>query len=124
MGAVIPLAEIPQKVHPSGLPDAPESIEPQFLFLRAAAYFQYAIFLVEERILELEDIRKRISGEGAAELRLCYIQNGHYGEVEIGNPDRPLAYRGVLADNVFREQIGRPPREEEYSRPRALPSPL
>ena len=46
-------------------------------------------------------------GEGAAELRLCYIQNGHYGEVEIGNPDRPLAYRGVLADGVFREQIGR-----------------
>jgi len=70
--------------------------------------------LVEERILKLEGIRKRISGEGAAELRLCYIQNGRYGRVEIGNPDGPLgrtdgpklqAYRGVLGDSAFREQI-------------------
>ena len=102
-------------VHASVLPDAPEPIEPQLLFLRAAAYLQNAIFLVEERILKLEGIRKRISGEGAAELRLCYIQNGRYGGVEIGNPDGPLgrtdgpklqAYRGVLADDAFREQIG------------------
>jgi hypothetical protein len=102
-------------VHPSILPDAPEPIEPQLLFLRAAAYLQNAIFLVEERILKLEGIRKRISGEGAVELRLCYIQNGRYGGVEIGNPEGPLgrtdgpklqAYRGVLADSAFREQIG------------------
>ena len=108
-------AETLQKVHPSVLPDAPEPIEPQLLFLRAAAYLQNAIFLVEERVLKLEGIRKRISGEGAAELRLCYIQNGRYGGVEIGNPDGPLgstsgpklqAYRGVLADGAFREQIG------------------
>jgi len=108
-------AETPQKAHPSVLPDAPEPIEPQLLFLRAAAYLQNAIFLVEERILKLEGIRKRISGEGAAELRLCYIQNGRYGGVEIGNPDGPLgstsgpklqAYRGVLADGAFRDQIG------------------
>jgi hypothetical protein len=33
-------------VHPSVLPNAPESIEPQLLFLRAAAYLQNAIFLV------------------------------------------------------------------------------
>jgi hypothetical protein len=102
-------------VHPSVLPDAPEPIEPQLLFLRAAAYLQNAIFLVEERILKLEGISKRISGEGAAELRLCYIQHGRYGGVEIGNPAGPLgksdgpklqAYRGVLADDAFREQIG------------------
>ena len=102
-------------VHPSALPDAPEPLEPQLLFLRAAAYLQNAIFLVEERILKLEGICKRISGEGAAELRLCYIQHGHYGGVEIGNPAGPLgkidgpklqAYRGVLADDAFREQIG------------------
>ena len=102
-------------VHPSVLPDAPEPIEPQLLFLRAAAYLQNAIFLVEERILKLEGICKRISGEGAAELRLCYIQHGRYGGVEIGNPAGPLgksdgpklqAYRGVLADDAFREQIG------------------
>jgi hypothetical protein len=107
-------AETPP-VHPSVLPDAPEPIEPQLLFLRAAAYLQNAIFLVEERILKLEGICKRISGEGAAELRLCYIQHGHYGGVEIGNPAGPLgksdgpklqAYRGVLSDDAFREQIG------------------
>lgn len=106
-------AETPP-VHPSVLPDAPEPIEPQLLFLRAAAYLQNAIFLVEERILKLEGICKRISGEGAAELRLCYIQHGRYGGVEIGNPAGPLgksdgpklqAYRGVLADDAFREQI-------------------
>jgi hypothetical protein len=102
-------------VHPSVLPDAPEPIEPQLLFLRGAAYLQNAIFVIEERILKLEGIRKRISAEGAAELRLCYIQNGRYGGVEIGNQDGPLgrvdgpklqAYRGVLADGVFREQVG------------------
>ena len=102
-------------IHPSVLPDAPEPIEPQLLFLRGAAYLQNAIYLIEEKILNLEGIRKRISAEGAAELRLCYIQNGHYGGVEIGNPDGPLgrtdgpklqAYRGVLADSAFREQIG------------------
>jgi hypothetical protein len=107
-------AETPP-IHPSVLPDAPEPIEPQLLFLRAAAYLQNAIFLVEERILKLEGICKRISGEGAAELRLCYIQHGRYGGVEIGNPAGPLgksdgpklqAYRGVLADDTFREQIG------------------
>ncbi|KAI0290534.1 hypothetical protein B0F90DRAFT_1785233 [Multifurca ochricompacta] len=102
-------------IHPSVLPEAPEPIEPQLLFLRGAAYLQNAIFLIEEKILKLEGIRKRISAEGAAELRLCYIQNGRYGGVEIGNPDGPLgrtdgpklqAYRGVLADGAFREQIG------------------
>ncbi|KAH9980606.1 hypothetical protein BJV74DRAFT_855962 [Russula compacta] len=107
-------AETPP-AHPSLLPDAPEPIEPQLLFLRAVAYLQNAIHLIEQRILNLEGIRKRISGEGAAELRLCYIQNGRYGGVEIGNPEGPLgrtdgpklqAYRGVLADAAFREQVG------------------
>ena len=102
-------------IHPSVLPGAPEPIEPQLLFLRGAAYLQNAIYLIEEKILNLEGIRKRISAEGAAELRLCYIQNGLYGGVEIGNPDGPLgrtdgpkfqAYREVLADGAFREQIG------------------
>src|SRR5258708_11420882 len=102
-------------VHPSVLPGAPEPIEPQLLFLRAAAYLQNAIFLIEERILKLEGIRRRISGEGAAELRLCYMQHGCYGGVEIGNPAGPLGksdgsklqvYQGVLADDAFREHIG------------------
>src|SRR5258708_15261741 len=102
-------------VHPSVLPGAPEHIEPQLLFLRAAAYLQNAIFLIEERILKLEGIRRRISGEGAAELRLCYMQHGCYGGVEIGNPAGPLgksdgsklqAYQGVPADDGFPEHIG------------------
>jgi hypothetical protein len=72
-------------VHPFVLPETPEPIEPRLPFLFASAYLQYAILLVEERILKLEGIRKRISVEGTAELRLCHIQNGNYGEVEIGN---------------------------------------
>ncbi|TFY59393.1 hypothetical protein EVG20_g7809 [Dentipellis fragilis] len=100
--------------HPSVLPDAPEPIEPQVLFLRGAAYLQHAVFLIEEAILKLEGVRKTTSNDGA-ELRLCYIENGRYGGVEIGNPDGPLgrkdgvkqqAYRAQLAEEGFREQIG------------------
>jgi hypothetical protein len=47
--------EIP-RVHPSILPDAAEPV------------------------LELLGTRKRISGEGAVELRLCSVWNGRYGE--------------------------------------------
>ncbi|KAI0756204.1 hypothetical protein C8Q80DRAFT_1092733 [Daedaleopsis nitida] len=100
-------------LHPSVLPDAPEPIEPQCLFLRAAAYLQHAVFLIEEAIFKLENIRKVPSVDGA-EMRLCYVENGRYGGVEIGNPDGPLgsrdgakldAYRQVLAEPAFREQI-------------------
>ncbi|KAI0066649.1 hypothetical protein BV25DRAFT_1796323 [Artomyces pyxidatus] len=103
----------PLILHPSVLPDAPEPIEPQLLFLRGAAYLQHAVFLIEEAILKLEGIRKLPSNDGA-ELRLCYVENGRYGGVEIGNPEGPLgrkdgaklqAYRAVLADDTFREQI-------------------
>ncbi|KAL6307771.1 hypothetical protein BKA93DRAFT_726855 [Sparassis latifolia] len=100
-------------LHPSVLPDAPEPIEPQCLFLRAAAYLQHAVYLIEDAILNLEGIRKVPSVDGA-ELRLCYVENGKYGGVEIGNPDGPLgrrdgaklmAYRRVMAEETFREQI-------------------
>ena len=100
-------------LHPSVLPDAPEPIEPQCLFLRAAAYMQHAVFLIEASILKLEGIRKVPPVDGA-ELRLCYVENGRYGGVEIGNPDGPLgkkdgakvhAYRAALAEESFREQI-------------------
>lgn len=100
-------------LHPSVLPDAPDPIEPQLLFLRGAAYLQHAIFLIEEAVLNLEGVRKMPSIDGA-ELRLCYIDNGKYGGVEIGNPDGPLGkkegvklltYRSVLADENFRELI-------------------
>ncbi|KAL0952014.1 hypothetical protein HGRIS_008663 [Hohenbuehelia grisea] len=100
-------------VHPSVLPDAPDPIEPQLLFLRGSAYLQHAVFLIETAILKLEAIRKVPSTDGA-ELRLCYIENGKYGGVEIGNPHGPLgkkdgaklqAYRAVFAEPAFREQI-------------------
>ncbi|KAI0327648.1 hypothetical protein GY45DRAFT_1327293 [Cubamyces sp. BRFM 1775] len=100
-------------LHPSVLPDAPEPIEPQCLFLRAAAYLQHAVFLIEDAIFKLEGICKVPSVDGA-EMRLCYVENGRYGGVEIGNPDGPLgkadgaklqAYRAVLADLAFREHI-------------------
>lgn len=40
-------------LHPSVLPDAPEPIEPQLLFLRGASYLQHAVFLIEDAILKL-----------------------------------------------------------------------
>ena len=100
-------------LHPSVLPDAPEPIEPQALFLRGAAYLQNVIFLIESAILDLEGIRKTALTDGT-ELRLCYVENGRYGGVEIGNPNGPLgapsgakaqAYRKVLNDAAFREQV-------------------
>ncbi|KAG5639653.1 hypothetical protein H0H81_008814 [Sphagnurus paluster] len=103
----------PLLLHPSALPNAPDPIEHQLLFLRGAAYLQHAVFLVESAVLALEGVRKVPSIDGA-ELRLCYIENGKYGGVEIGNPDGPLgakdsvkvhAYREVLGDETFREQI-------------------
>jgi len=83
------------------------------LFLRGAAFLQQAVFLIEGAALKLEGIRKVASVDGA-ELRLCYIENGKYGGVEIGNPDGPLgkkdgakvlAYKEVLAEETFKEQI-------------------
>ncbi|KNZ82244.1 hypothetical protein J132_04205 [Termitomyces sp. J132] len=102
-----------RKKHPSLLPDAPDPIEPQLLFLRGAAYLQHAIFLIETAVLKLEGVQKGQTLDGA-ELRLCYLGQGKYGGVEIGNPDGPLAksdeakveaYRDVLAAEPFREQI-------------------
>lgn len=100
-------------LHPSVLADAPDPIEPQLLFLRGAAYLQQAIHMIEGAILKLENIHKAPSVDGA-ELRLCYIENGKYGGVEIGNPDGPLgskaapkltAYRAWLGEKEFREQV-------------------
>ncbi|KAH7924472.1 hypothetical protein BV22DRAFT_1105446 [Leucogyrophana mollusca] len=104
----------PLLLHPSVLPDAPDPIEPQLLFLRGAAYLQHAVYLIESAILKLESVSKTPASLDGAELRLCYIEGGRYGGVEIGNPDGPLgrsdgpkarAYTRVLADESFREQI-------------------
>lgn len=104
----------PIPLHFSVLPDAPDPIEPQVLFLRGAAHLQHALFLIESAILQLEGISKVNTSLDGAEMRLCYLSNGRYGGVEIGNPDGPLgrsdgakaqAYRRVLADDCFRENI-------------------
>lgn len=108
----------PYLKHPSVLEDAPDPIEPQLLFLRGAAYLQQAIHLIESAVLNLEGVRKTSSVDGA-ELRLCYIENGKYGGVEIGNVktgilDGPLgkrggpkvkAYASVLGEKSFRDHI-------------------
>lgn len=101
-------------VHPSVLPDAPDPIEPQLLFLRGATYLQHALYLVESAILKLEGVSKTASASDGTELRLCYLVSGRYGGVEIGNSDGPLgksdepkarAYRDVLGEESFREDI-------------------
>jgi hypothetical protein len=100
-------------IHPSVMPDAPEPIETQLLFFRGAAYLQYAVHLIESAIIDLEGVSKPTGLEGA-DLRLCCLETGRYGGVEIGNPKGPLgplnspkvkAYRGVLAAKPFRDQI-------------------
>ena len=104
----------PPLVHPSVSPDAPDPIEPQLLFLRGATYLHHALHLIESAILKLENVSKPGPGSDGAELRLCYLTNGRYGGVEIGNPDGPLgksssskarAYRGLLAEESFREEV-------------------
>lgn len=104
----------PLLLHPSVLPDAPDPIEPQLLFLRGAAHLQHAVYLIESAVLRLEGVSKVNSSLDGAEMRLCYLSNGRYGGVEMGNPDGPLgrsdgpkaqAYRRVLADDEFRENI-------------------
>ncbi|KAG1747576.1 hypothetical protein EDB19DRAFT_1893907 [Suillus lakei] len=100
----------PLLLHPSVLPDAPDPIEPQLIFLRGAAHLQHAVYLIESAVLRLEGVSKVNSSLDGAEMRLCYLSNGRYGGVEMGNPDGPLgrsdgskaqAYRRVLADDGF-----------------------
>ncbi|THU96896.1 hypothetical protein K435DRAFT_965768 [Dendrothele bispora CBS 962.96] len=108
--------------HPSVLPDAPDPIEPQLLFLRGSAFLQQAVWLIEQAVLKLEGIdpsQPRTSSNGTVltdngDLRLCYLQDGKYGGVEVGNPQGPLgvndgikvkAYQEVLGDKKFKEQI-------------------
>ena len=100
-------------LHPSVLPDAPEPIEAQCLFLRGNAYLQHAISLVEAAAFRLEGVTKASTVDGA-ELRLCYLEGGRYGGTEVGHPDGPLgnkhgpkqqAYRDVMSLPIFKEQV-------------------
>jgi len=100
-------------IHPSLLPDAPTALEHQLLFLRGAAYLQSAVYHIERAVLELEGVGKGSAPDGT-EIRLCYLDNGQYGGVEIGNPDGPLGsmqgrkvtkYRSVLGTPENREKV-------------------
>ncbi|KIY50425.1 hypothetical protein FISHEDRAFT_64659 [Fistulina hepatica ATCC 64428] len=99
--------------HPSVLPDAPDPIEPQSLFLRGAAHLQHALHHIETAVLKLENVVRGVTS-GLFDQRLCHLKNSRYGGVEIGGPDGPLgpphgakaqAYRRALADPVFRQQV-------------------
>lgn len=102
-----------EPTHPSLSEDVPDPLEPQLLFFRGAAYLQQAIYLIESAILNLEGIKKASSADGV-ELRLCYLENGKYGGVEIGNPEGPLgkrdgaklqAYTAALGEKTFKDHI-------------------
>ncbi|KAL0568406.1 hypothetical protein V5O48_013574 [Marasmius crinis-equi] len=90
--------------HPSThpYPASPDPIEPQLLFLRGAAYLSHAVHLIESAVLKLEGIEKKPTLDGA-ELRLCYLEEGRYGGVEVGNPDGPLGRRGGEKVRGYRE---------------------
>ncbi|KAF5312078.1 hypothetical protein D9619_002543 [Psilocybe cf. subviscida] len=98
--------------HPSLLDDAPEPIEPQLLFLRAAAHLQHAMYLIESAVLDLEDVSKHTYD--GSELRLSYLDGGKYGGVEVCNPHGPLgswdgaklkAYAATLGKPSLREHV-------------------
>lgn len=98
---------------PSSSEDVPDPLEPQLLFFRGTAYLQQAMYLIESAVLDLEGINKIPSADGA-ELRLCHIESGKYGGVEIGNPEGPLgkrdgvkwqAYAMTLGEKTFKEHI-------------------
>ncbi|KAL5494672.1 hypothetical protein ACEPAI_133 [Sanghuangporus weigelae] len=99
-------------LHPSVLPDAPEPIELQSLFLRGSAYFAHALYLIEDAFFKLEEI-PRVPLNDFGEMQLCYVR-GKYGGTEVNNPDGPLgrsdgakarAYRAVLGESPLREQV-------------------
>ncbi|KAE9395555.1 hypothetical protein BT96DRAFT_1021897 [Gymnopus androsaceus JB14] len=115
--------DVPTPLHPSTLPEAPDPIEPQLLFLRGSAYLQQAVRLIELAVLDIEGLDANAKPkEGTArakfktsqntppanvfdtsELRLCYLQESLYGGVEIGNPAERTERFWRPKD--FREQI-------------------
>jgi hypothetical protein len=102
-----------QYLHASAGPNAPDPVEPQVLFLRAAAYLQNAVFLIEEAILGVEGVEK-VPAQDALELRLSFLEKGKYGGISWEGPDGPLgpkngakmqAYRNTLASLPSREMV-------------------
>jgi hypothetical protein len=103
----------PSPLHPSVSSDAPEPIEPQLLFLRAAAYLQNAVYLIEDAMLKTEGVSK-IPAQDAVELKLTLMEHGRFGGVLVDNPHGPLgprdsprleAYRAVMSNPALRDVI-------------------
>jgi hypothetical protein len=103
----------PPPIHPSVSSDAPEPIEPQLLFLRAAAHLQNAVYLIEDTMLKIEGVSK-IPAQDAVELKLTLMEHGRFGGVLVDNPHGPLgprdsprleAYRAVMSNPALREVI-------------------
>jgi len=103
----------PTPLHPSVSSDAPEPIEPQLLFLRAAAHLQHAVYIIEDTMLKIEGVSK-IPAQDAVELKLTLMEHGRFGGVLVDNPHGPLgprdgprleAYRAVMSNPAMREVI-------------------
>ena len=132
MRAAILLNSKRLKVHLSILPDALSPSSRRLFFLRAPAYLQEAVFLVEEGTSKPGVIRKRISesGEGMANS-VCFTSKTDRIAGSIGNPDRPLDDTDGLKPSIPGCACPRcvpgtnwRTAEEEYTRQRGLPCPL
>lgn len=95
-------------VHPSVGPEAPDPIEPQVLFLRAAAYLQNAVFLIEEAVLGVEGVQK-IPAQDALELRHSLLTKGKYGGVSWEGPHGPLGPKSGAKMQAYRKALGSMP---------------
>ncbi|PVG00907.1 hypothetical protein CPB86DRAFT_773518 [Serendipita vermifera] len=94
-------------LHPSVGPDAPDPIEPQVLFLRAAAYLQHAVHLIEEAMLQVEGV-DRIPAQDALELRMLLMNKGKYGGVTAEGPHGPLGPKNGTRMRVYRQAMTAP----------------
>jgi hypothetical protein len=98
----------PQQLHSSVGPDAPDPLEPQVLFLRAATYLQNAIFIIEEAILAIEEVEK-VPAQDALELKLSLVEKGRYGGASSEGPDGPLGPKHSTKMQAYRRALAHPP---------------
>ena len=100
-------------LHLSVSSDAPEPIESQLLFLRAAAYLQNAVYLIEDAMLKIEGVSK-IPAQDAVELKVTLTEHGRFGGVLVDSPHGPLgprdsprleAYRAVMSNPTLQQVI-------------------
>lgn len=102
------------KQHPSTLPNAPQALEMQLVFLRGVAHLHHALFLIEDAAWRLERVAKVPATDGP-DMRLSYVPEGKHGGIEVGDPTSGLlgarggskfrAYRQTLGAGVLRDQV-------------------